>query len=123
MKEFLLILRDHDAKFESFSPDDFQQVINNFVDWNRKLDSEGRLGPRAKLTSDLGRTARGRDGRLVLDGPYSEVKEAIAGFYIVKAENIEQAGDIARGCPVLGYGGSMEIREMEPTGELESCRM
>ena len=49
----------------------------------------------------MGTTVRSRDGELVVDGPFSEAKEAIAGYFAVRAETIEEAADLAKGCPIL----------------------
>jgi hypothetical protein len=41
-----------------------------------------------------------------------ESKEAIAGFFLVRAENLEQAVEIGKGCPSLGFGQTVEVRAM-----------
>jgi hypothetical protein len=41
-----------------------------------------------------------------------EIKEAIGGYAIVKAKSFEEAADLAKGCPVLAYGGNVEVREV-----------
>jgi len=49
---------------------------------------------------------------LVSDGPFIESKEAIGGVLFIKARDIDQAVEIATGCPVFAYGGSVEIRSI-----------
>jgi hypothetical protein len=41
-----------------------------------------------------------------------EIKESIGGFAIVKAESFDEAADLAKGCPVLNFGGNVEVREI-----------
>jgi hypothetical protein len=48
----------------------------------------------------------------VTDGPFAESKEAIAGFFIIRADSLEQAVEIAKGCPCLEYGQTVEVREI-----------
>jgi len=69
------------------------------------------------------------DGKIVLrrnvvtDGPFAESKEAIAGFFIVQADSLEQAVEIANGCPGLEVGQTVEVRAvlLEPY-ELQIAR-
>ena len=45
-----------------------------------------------------------------MDGPFSESKEAIAGFFLIQADSLEEAVQIAKDCPSLGYGQTVEVR-------------
>ena len=47
---------------------------------------------------------------MVTDGPYMEIKEFINGYTIVKTANIDEAVDLAKGCPILTVGGNVEVR-------------
>jgi hypothetical protein len=49
----------------------------------------------------------------VTDGPYSETKEVLGGYYIVSADSYERAIDLARDCPHFDYGGAIEVRELD----------
>jgi hypothetical protein len=50
---------------------------------------------------------------VVTDGPYTEVKEFINGFIIVKAQTVDEAVEMAKGCPILfAAGGKVEIRPL-----------
>jgi hypothetical protein len=58
------------------------------------------------------RTVRVRDGEtLVTDGPYAETKEQIGGFFLVEAENLDEAIDLATRVPVVTKA-SVEIRPL-----------
>ncbi|MDB3906757.1 YciI family protein [Crocinitomicaceae bacterium] len=48
----------------------------------------------------------------ITDGPYAEVKEIIGGFIVVTAENIDEATELAKGCPGLSNGGKVEVRDI-----------
>jgi hypothetical protein len=52
----------------------------------------------------------GKEGRVVKDGPFAEAKEAVAGYVMVKAGSLDQAVEIARGCPGLRVGTTVEVR-------------
>jgi hypothetical protein len=49
---------------------------------------------------------------VIADGPYTEIKECIVGYSIVKASTIEEASELTKGCPILAAGGNVEVREI-----------
>ena len=49
---------------------------------------------------------------VVTDGPFIESKEMVGGFFIVKADSIDAAIEIAKDCPDLAIGGSVEVRDV-----------
>jgi hypothetical protein len=61
-------------------------------------------------------TVRVEGGRtLTTDGPFADTKEHLGGFYIVEAENIERALELAARVPATRRGGAVEVRPvMEP---------
>jgi hypothetical protein len=64
----------------------------------------------------MGKHIKGK-AKLVTDGPYIELKEGVSGFYFLMADSLEQATEIAKGCPSLQIGGTLEIREIIQTGQ------
>ena len=59
---------------------------------------------------------RTRDGvRRVLDGPFAESKEVIAGYFLIEAPDVAAAVAIAERCPNAEFG-SVEVREIVPMG-------
>jgi hypothetical protein len=50
---------------------------------------------------------------IVSDGPFAESKEVIGGFSIVQAETLDEAAELAKGCPALLYGGTVEVGPLE----------
>jgi hypothetical protein len=62
---------------------------------------------------DTATTLRNSSGEtLVTDGPYANTKEVFAGFYVVDADDLDAALEIARRVPALRLGGSIEIRPL-----------
>jgi hypothetical protein len=51
---------------------------------------------------------------LVTNGPYVEIKEAIGGYIVVRAESLEEAAEFAKDCPILALGGNVEVRTIIP---------
>jgi hypothetical protein len=48
--------------------------------------------------------------QVVTDGPFAETKEIVGGYCIAQAETLAAAGELAKGCPILLQGGSVEVR-------------
>jgi hypothetical protein len=115
MATWLIMMRDDEADYSTYSQADFEQMFAQFVSWNEELKSTGRLVGVGRLApAATGQVVRKKGGGLTLDGPYAEAKEAIVGYFIVEADTVEQAAEVAGGCPVLAHGGAVELRQMEP---------
>jgi hypothetical protein len=67
------------------------------------------LYPTSTATTVRVRGARG--GEVVLsDGPYAETKEALTGFYLIEAADLDEALRIAADIPAAWGGGAVEVR-------------
>ena len=104
--EYLLLFRNT-SWHKSLSPEEIQQNIARFTAWFEQLSNEGQFKGGGPLMHD-GKILAGR--KAVTDGPFAESKEAIAGFFIIQADNLEQAVEIAKGCPGLEFGQTVEVR-------------
>jgi hypothetical protein len=68
-----------------------------------------RLHPTTSAT-----TVRKTDGKVkVLNGPYAETREQLAGYYLIEAADIDAAISWAGRCPAAAYG-SLEVRPVAP---------
>lgn len=108
VNEYLLLSRGRwDA---DKSPLEIQAAIEAFYAWHARLVEEGRFkaGQRLKREAKLVT----RDG--ILDGPYTEAKEVIGGYWFVLAKSLEEAARIVADNPCLACGLAFEIRPIEP---------
>jgi hypothetical protein len=48
-------------------------------------------------------------GKLV-DGPFTETREVLTGFFFLETESLESAAALAAGCPALGHGETVTVR-------------
>jgi hypothetical protein len=118
MPKYMLLLHDDPSAFAKMSPADIQQVIEKYVSWGDRLRAAGILTDGQKLTDEPGKVLRGAGGRMrVTDGPYSETKEVLGGYYVVEADSYEQAAERTKECPHLEYGGTIEVRQIDNMGE------
>ena len=114
MPNYMLLLHNDPADWKKMSPEEMQKAIQKFIAWRQKLDSHKILVGSAKLRDDAGKVIRGKDHMRVTDGPYSETKEVLGGYFTIAAANYAAAVEQCRDCPALEYGGTIELREVEP---------
>jgi hypothetical protein len=117
--EYLLLFRGtHWPK--DLSPEEIQNAIAKFTSWFERLKSDGKVKSGRPLEHH-GKIVTGRN--TVVDGPFSESKEAIAGFFIIQADSLEEAVQIAKDCPSLGHGQTVEVRPItSEVAELQVAR-
>ncbi|HEU4470676.1 MAG TPA: YciI family protein [Flavisolibacter sp.] len=108
MEKFMMIF--HGGLGEDRSPEFMEAHMGKWMAWVEKLSKEGRyesgepLMPGGKLVSGKSKT--------VTDGPYTEGKEVVGGYFIVKAKDMEEAVSIAGDCPDFEIGGSVQVRQV-----------
>ena len=114
MPKYMLLLHDNPASFADVSPEQMQKVIEKYMAWGDRLRQDGQMHAGDKLTDEPGKVVRRRDGQVrVTDGPYSETKEVLGGYYIIEAASYDQAIERSRDCPHLEYGGAIEVRQVD----------
>jgi hypothetical protein len=110
MTDYLFLLRGGTAEKEKMSPEEMQQHTQKCITWIEKLTREG-VYKGGKPLDRSGKTVRGKKAT-VTDGPYAESKDLIGGYCIIQAASYAKAAEIAKGCPVFEFDGSVEIREI-----------
>lgn len=111
MPQYMLLLYEDPSGWANVSPEDMQKAIEKYVAWSKKpFNADGkRLGP------DAGKVIRSQGGKpRTTDGPYSETKEMLGGFYLIEAANYDEAVKRSLDHPHLEYGGTIEVRELFP---------
>lgn len=102
---------DLEKRKQSKHPGDNEFIMNKYREWSQKMGQ--KIVAAHKLRDQGGRKLDLVNGELK-DGPYTETKESIGGFYIVEAPNYDEAVKMAKDCPTLLYqGGYVEVREVE----------
>jgi hypothetical protein len=115
MAQYLILLYNDPSNWATMSPQEIQRAIEKFHAWGQKLRQKGVLLGSHKLADEPGQVLRASGGQVrVSDGPYSETKEVLGGYYLVEAATYDQAVATSRDCPNLEYGGTIEVREVDP---------
>jgi hypothetical protein len=110
MTDYLFLFRGGDAAMAKMSPEQLQQNMGKWMAWIEDLTRNGTFKAGEPLDAK-GKVIRGKK-QVVTDGPYAESKDLVGGYLIVRAANLAQAADIAKGCPIFENDGSVEIREI-----------
>lgn len=117
MSKFMLLLHEEPSALDGFSPEEIQRVIQKYSAWREGLAEAGQLAGGEKLKDEGGRLLSRQNGAVrVVDGPFSEAKEIMAGFFMIEAADYDEAVEISRGCPHLEFG-RVELREIDPLHE------
>lgn len=111
-KRFVFLYRQPSPD-PKLSPDEMQRVFTSWMGWLNGLRQSGQLLNSDRLKNSGG-VVRGTGGATVTDRPLIEAKEIVGGFMIVAATDLNQALEIAKACPGLEHGGSVEVRPIEP---------
>ena len=110
MGQFLLLLHDLPDDFADASPSEMQSIVQEYFDWRDSLDRDGKLVSSNKLQEDGGKNLTREGGSIrVTDGPYTEAKEVVGGYFLIEAADYDEAVAIARTCPHMTYGHRIEV--------------
>lgn len=109
MAKFMYLFRSNPSAFQSISPEQMQQIVKKWMDWKDRLDKNGHLRQPGERLDGSGKVVRGRT-KTVTDGPFVEVKDSIQGYLLLEARDMDQALELATGCPILDNDGTVEIR-------------
>jgi hypothetical protein len=86
-------------------------MAKQWNDWLENLTAQGKVQHAHPLGLD-GRVVSGPAGERVTDGPYAEAKEVLGGYFLVLAADIDEATAIAKHCPGLSIGLTVEVRPL-----------
>lgn len=107
LHEFLVLSRGQwDA---DKSPDEIQRAIDAFYAWHDVLVAEGRLKAGQRLSTQGKRISRAG----IVDGPFTETKELVGGYWFFLAASLDEACALAALNPCIACGLSFEVRPIE----------
>src|SRR5512147_3310159 len=109
MRYMMLICHDESA----LTPAVYKELASEYGAFVEALaKAEGCAAGERLKSSTLATTVRQQDGKTrVLDGPYADTKEQLAGYFVVDVPSLDEAITWAKRCPSSKYG-SIEIRPM-----------
>lgn len=121
--QYLLLIHGDETERQNLTSADLQTLLGAYTAYTQAMKDAGVfLAGEALQNSDTGTSVRVRDGKTqVLDGPYAEAKEQLAGYYLVETPDLDGALAWAARCPGASYGTMevrpiMDYRRMTPDG-------
>lgn len=109
MPNYMLLLYDNPSNWQKLSPEEMQKATEKYMAWSKKpFTKDGK-----RLGDDPGRVIRSQAGKpRATDGPYSETKEVLGGYYVIEAANYDEAVQRTLDHPHLELGGTVEVRHV-----------
>jgi hypothetical protein len=107
MSQYMLLLYTTEQEEAA----DRRDEMPMWLELNRSLKAAGLLVTTGRLHSTAAATtvsAMSGEAELV-DGPFAITKEVLVGYYLIEAENLDQALGVARRIPLIRYG-RVEVR-------------
>jgi hypothetical protein len=91
------------------SPQEMQNLMQQWMAWLQDLGQRGHLKDRGQPLEQTGKVVAGKE-RSITDGPFAEAKDLVGGYTLVLANDLAEAAELTKGCPVFDRGGSVEVR-------------
>ncbi|HEY5053069.1 MAG TPA: YciI family protein [Solirubrobacterales bacterium] len=108
--KYMLQIYQGDAinEWEEMSEQDQGAVMKEYM---AIRETEGVTAGDQLQAPETATTVRVQDGRtLTTDGPFAETKEAIGGYFMLEADDLDAAIEIASRVPAARLGGAIEVR-------------
>jgi hypothetical protein len=105
--QYVALIHADEDSWDSLSDADRQAVYNRYMEFSQ---NDAVVGGAELQSSGAATTVRVRNGdRVVTDGPYAEVKEALGGYFVLECGSIEDACALAAKIPAAEHG-AIEVR-------------
>jgi hypothetical protein len=114
--QYALLIYTAPGPMEALSEQEQAQVSREY--WAIRQEP-GVIGGAGLHPVETATTVRAADGQvLVTDGPFADTKEVFAGFYLLEADDLDRATELAARLPAVRLGGAIEIRPVfAPPGQ------
>ena len=110
MEKFMLIFQGEISKERRPSPEEMQASMGKWMAWIDKLAKEGKYAGGEPLLPG-GKVIKGNH-KTVTDGPFTEGKEIIGGYFIINAADYNEAVALCEDYPDYGSGGTVHVRQI-----------
>ena len=113
--QYLLLIYHEESLWEAVSEPEKQAIYGRYRALRQELMDTGKFKGGSQLQPTSAATVvRVRDGKTAItDGPFAETKEALAGYFLIEARDLDDALEIAARIPSAATG-SIEVRPLVP---------
>jgi hypothetical protein len=110
MEKFVFLFKGGEYPIQ---PESEQQAhLQKWMNWSKQLVDKGIMLASERLQYD-GKRLSGKN-KSITDGPFTESKEMVGGFTMIKANDMAEAMEVAKGCPIYEANGTVEVRGVIP---------
>ena len=107
MNEYVFLYRGADR---GGSLEAMQQRMQKWLAWMKDLAEKGHVKDQGHPLERSGRLVKGRQ-KTVMDGPFAEAKDAVGGYTLIQAHDLDEAVELSKGCPIFEADtGTVEVR-------------
>ena len=116
--QYLMLIYMNEAEWQALPPEEHARRRKEFDEYSiRTTDSGHLVGGNPLQPVRTATTLRSSKGRLeMVDGPFAETKEQLAGYFLMEAKDLDEALALARECPGSRYA-TVEVRPCAPRGD------
>jgi hypothetical protein len=108
MTQYMILIYEDEASYEAASPEVLGEVMQAHDAFTAAVEQRGAKIVGGEALQPTGTATSVRTGSDVTDGPFVETKEALGGFYLIDAPDLDSALAVAKLCPAR-FGG-VEVR-------------
>lgn len=118
MADFLVIYQGGNAAWRDRPAAEIEAAMQAWGQWFKQLESTGNLRTPGSPLAPGGVVLRTNGREIQTDTTMAEVKELIGGYSVIAADSLEQAAEIAKGCPFLRNNpdGRIQVRPIMQMG-------
>ena len=105
---YAALIYEAPGAWDALSGEEFDAVMGEY---GAISNDPSTVGGEQLQPADAATTVRVHDGQtLVTDGPFAATKEILGGFYLLDADDLDTALEVAARIPAARMGGSVEVR-------------
>ncbi len=109
MNRYVFVFRGGAVVHKELAPAELGAHLQKWMVWLGELKEKGHAEAMGTRLQGAGKTLRGKS-KAFTDGPFAEAKDLVTGTLGINAPTLEAAAEIAKGCPIYEYDGSVEVR-------------
>jgi hypothetical protein len=113
---YMLLIMEPKGQRRERGRDAGEAAYQRMLDYSRSLEARGVLVASNSLKSVAARVEKHNGSARVLDGPFTETKELIGGFFLIDCATRDEALELASACPAAEWA-TIEVREVGPCYE------
>jgi hypothetical protein len=110
---YILIVREFSPELRAKSPEEERQRVKEYGAWARDLGRRGLLIGGEKLKDEGRLLSQANQSSDILETSSEASEGAVAGYFLLPSGDYNQAVTIAKTCPHIKHGGTVELRQID----------